>query len=332
MDSPQPQSSGIDSSESPTQKQARLRRERREAKIKAGGSSRLDKITQLSGRPAETPSNDPPFNPTALPAHEDATTPDPEEIDITCHPYTSRSPPKKHSRQSTEAPTEADVRALLRSGALQPRAEASLGRSQQQEDDPMMRLFQQLMGGIGGDPGSEGDGGLPSGLAAMLNGGAGDMDGMRQQQQGASSAAVNSSSYIWRMLHALYAMILGIYLVSHSSFVASSARLTASQPAGSSPASSVSSVVEADHPAVNMFWIFATAELVLQGSRLYLDERNDWRQGGWLQIIGGFLPEPWKGRVRLVGHYSGIWNTVVEDGMVIVFMLGIMGWWKGLEG
>ena len=53
MDSPQPQSSGLDSSESPTQKQARLRRERREAKIKAGGSSRLDKITQLSGRPAE---------------------------------------------------------------------------------------------------------------------------------------------------------------------------------------------------------------------------------------------------------------------------------------
>ena len=53
MDSPQSQSSGLDNSESPTQKQARFRRERREAKIKAGGSSRLDKITQLSGRPAE---------------------------------------------------------------------------------------------------------------------------------------------------------------------------------------------------------------------------------------------------------------------------------------
>lgn len=50
MDAEQPQSS---SSESPAQKQARHRRERREAKIKAGGSSRLDKITQLSGRPAE---------------------------------------------------------------------------------------------------------------------------------------------------------------------------------------------------------------------------------------------------------------------------------------
>lgn len=276
-------------------------------------------------------SNDPPFNPTALPAQENATTPDPEEIDITNHPYTSRSPPEKHGRQSAEAPEEADIRALLRSGA-QPKPETSLGRSQQQEDDPMMRLFQQMMGGIGGDPGTEGDGGLPPGLAAMLNGGAGGMDGFGPQQQGASSAAVNGSSYIWRMLHALYAMILGIYLVSHSSFVASSARLIASQSAASRSASPVSGVVEADQPAVNMFWIFAMAELVLQGSRFYLDQGQSWGQGGWLQLVGGFLPEPWKGRVRLVGQYSGIWNTLVEDGMVVVFMLGIMGWWKGLEG
>lgn len=39
--------------ESNASKQARLRRERREAKIKAGGSARLEKITNLSGRPLE---------------------------------------------------------------------------------------------------------------------------------------------------------------------------------------------------------------------------------------------------------------------------------------
>ena len=53
MDSIHSQPSDHEGLESATQKQARLRRERREAKIKAGGSSRLDKITQLSGRPAE---------------------------------------------------------------------------------------------------------------------------------------------------------------------------------------------------------------------------------------------------------------------------------------
>ena len=49
MDSPEPKALGGDV-ETPTQKQARLRRERREAKIKAGGSARLEKITNLSGR------------------------------------------------------------------------------------------------------------------------------------------------------------------------------------------------------------------------------------------------------------------------------------------
>lgn len=49
MDSPEPQRQGGDA-ETPNQKQARLRRERREAKIKEGGPSRLEKITNVSGR------------------------------------------------------------------------------------------------------------------------------------------------------------------------------------------------------------------------------------------------------------------------------------------
>jgi hypothetical protein len=36
--------------ETPNQKQARLRRERRQAKIAAGGSDRLNKITGVQGR------------------------------------------------------------------------------------------------------------------------------------------------------------------------------------------------------------------------------------------------------------------------------------------
>ena len=36
--------------ESPAQRQARLRREKREQKIRDSGASRLDKITSLSGR------------------------------------------------------------------------------------------------------------------------------------------------------------------------------------------------------------------------------------------------------------------------------------------
>ena len=45
----------IDMEESTTQRQARLRREKREQKILHGGSSRLDSIMSLSGRPAPEP-------------------------------------------------------------------------------------------------------------------------------------------------------------------------------------------------------------------------------------------------------------------------------------
>ena len=204
----------------------------------------------------------------------------------------------------------------------------------------MMRLFQQMMGGIGGEPGSEGDDGIPPGLAAMLGGiGAGGggrgmpgMEGFGQHQQVASLAPRDSHSYIWKTLHALYTTTLGIYLVSHKSFASSTARLTAGRSTAPPPASSASGVVEPEQPALNMFWIFATAELILQGSRFFIERGKDRSQGGWLQLIGGILPEPWKGRARLVGQYSGIWNTLVEDAMVVVFMLGVVGWWRGLGG
>lgn len=41
--------------ESPAQRSARLRREKRNARIVSEGSDRLAKITQLSGRPAPAP-------------------------------------------------------------------------------------------------------------------------------------------------------------------------------------------------------------------------------------------------------------------------------------
>lgn len=196
----------------------------------------------------------------------------------------------------------------------------------------MMRLFQQMMGGMGG-AGAEKDGALPPGLAAMLGGmGAGGMPGTGGpgQQQG-TSAARDKSGYVWRILHALSALMLGIYLVSHVSFT-SSVRLTLGRSTAPPPASSASGSVETNQPTVNMFWIFATAELVLQGSRFLLDQEAGRSQGGWLQLIGGILPEPWRGWARLAGQYSGIWKTLVEDAMVVVFVMGIVGWWRGLAG
>ena len=43
-----------DTDETPAQRQARIRRQKREAKINANAQERLDKITQLSGRTPES--------------------------------------------------------------------------------------------------------------------------------------------------------------------------------------------------------------------------------------------------------------------------------------
>ena len=196
-----------------------------------------------------------------------------------------------------------------------------------------MRLLQQMMGGIGGEPGADQDGALPPGLAAMLGGmGSGGAAGMPGAQQQGASAARDKSVYVWRILHALSALMLGIYLVSHASFTSSAARLTLGRSTAPPPASSASGSIDTNQPTVNMFWIFATAELVLQGSRYFLDPEAGRGQAGWLQLIGGILPEPWRGWSRLAGQYSGIWKTLVEDAMVVVFVMGIVGWWRGLAG
>ncbi|MCJ1320827.1 hypothetical protein MMC15_006168 [Xylographa vitiligo] len=197
--------------ESPSQTQARIRRERREAKIKAGGSARLDKITQLSGRP--------PPEPAPSPSYQSPTTnDDPDEVDITNHPYTSsRASPSPRFGQNN-GPTEADLRQLLRSGAPPPDMYGAPYAMPGQQgpggmggggDDPMMQMLQQMMGGMPGGPGGGGDGGLPPGLAAMLGGG-GAPGGQVQPE--------DNSGYMWRIIHGLFAFSLGIYILTTYDF------------------------------------------------------------------------------------------------------------------
>ena len=180
------------------------------------------------------------------------------------------------------------------------------------EEDPMMRILQQMMGGMPGGAGGigeGGDGGLPPGLAAML-GGAGMGEAGSVQQD-------SPYGYLWKIIHAIFALSLGVYITTMTSF--SGSRL------------SRSTLVEGEHIGVRIFWVFATAELVLQSSRFFL-ERGKAAQGGILATVAGFLPEPWKGYVELVNRYSGIYTTLVEDAMVVLFMLGLAAWWQGLAG
>ncbi|KAI9763312.1 MAG: hypothetical protein M1835_007867 [Candelina submexicana] len=291
-----------ESTESPTQKQARLRRERRDAKIKAGGSARLDKITSLSGRPTgfEAP---PPLGFQATAAHNPSD--DPAEIDISQH--------FPANRDGGGAPTEAQLRQMMAGfdpSAPQQQRNPFLGPQQQQgqnpNEDPIMKMMQMLGGGVAGEKGQEG---LPPALAAMLGGNAG-MDQAPQQQE-------DRYGYLWRIVHALFALALGVYIASVTSFSGSYA---------SRSKSSVPSVGE--EVGVQFFWVFATAELVLQSSR-FLIEKGRPPQGGILAGLSMMLPEPYAGYMKVWGRYSVIYTTVVADAMVVVFVLGMVAWWRG---
>lgn len=293
--------------ESPAQKQARLRRERRNAKLQAGGSDRLNKITSLSGRPAEadafatpSPSSSPaPAASFSRPRHATAHDADPDEVDIST----------VFRRPAPQDPTSMDQQALLqqllRGGGGIPNADLD-GASpdiQPPVNDPMMQMMQQMMAGGPGNGSPPGADGMPPGLASMFGQG---FPG--QQQQPASSA-----DYTWRIVHAICALFLATYTALSLKFPSSAtARL----------------YIDESSAAPRLFWMFATAELVLQSTRYFLDG-GKMPPGGLLATVAGFLPQPYSGYVQTVSRYSLIYTTIVSDAMVIVFVLGSMAWLRG---
>jgi hypothetical protein len=177
--------------------------------------------------------------------------------------------------------------------------------------DPMMAMLQQMMGGAGGDPNAQ----LPPGLAEMMGAmGGGGMPGQQQGQQ----AAPSESAYIWRIVHALFSFGLALYVTMSTPFTGTKLARTASQYQSETGESF----------GQRLFYMFATAEVVLQSSRFFL-ERGQLPQSGILGTLSQILPQPYGGYLRVVGRYSVIYTTVVADAMVVVFVLGMMAWWNG---
>jgi len=168
-------------------------------------------------------------------------------------------------------------------------------------DDPMMKMLQQMMGGAAG----EGADGMPS-FPGMPN-----MPGM-----GGQAAIADPYAYVWRIVHAVFAIALGLYISLTTTFSGSKlARL-------SSESASTENLTPA---SIHFFYIFATAQVLLQTSRFYL-EKGTTQQTGILGTIVGFLPEPYKGYVQLASRYFRIWTTITGDAMILVFVLGVCSW------
>lgn len=295
---------------------------------------------------------------------------DPEEVDISNHRYTSAAntprtlPPRSSSSDHNRdiiASHEAELRRLLRGerppgggggdgggggpnnmenllfGPLE--GGLSAGQEGGGEDDlNPMKMLQQLMGGGGGEGGGgKLPAGLPPGMAAMLGGlmppSASAGGGFAQSGELADDKK-NDDGYLWKIVHAIFALGLGIYITAMTTF--SGAKSSSLLSSASSSVSGVTTTTTADvhidevrgEEVRRFFWAFATAELLLQSTRFFL-EKGRVSRSGWVGVLIGVLPEPWKGYLALGTRYGGIYTTVVQDAMAVLFVLGCVAWWKG---
>ena len=323
-------SSDAPENETPNQLQARLRREKRAAKMAATGEERLAKIKGLNGGIA--PPDEALGGPVVVPPPTTATTStapkaatvadDPDEVDISDHPYTSqhasRTGTPRNGGGAAAGQGDPFQQAMMQMQAQQAQQAQQQGGSGG-EEDPMAKIMQQLMGGMDpNDPNAMAGGDLPQ-MAQMLSTmmGAGGMGGGPGQQQ----QPKNGSAYLWRIVHAISALTIAIYIALTTTFSGSKLGRTGDMFVQDS---------NYGHGA-KPFYIFGTAELVLQTSRYFM-EKGQLQGGGILATIAnsGFVPEPYAQLIRTVGRYSTIYTTIVSDAMVVVFVLGTVAWWKGL--
>ncbi|KAJ5545070.1 hypothetical protein N7535_006542 [Penicillium sp. DV-2018c] len=317
------------SEESPAQRSARLRRERREAKIKEGGSARLDKITSLSGRTPQRAS-------TLL---TKTTTTEREQASPSPQPAISASPspappnpqfrpsvspqPDMQSPEAIRAQQEAFFSMLRQSAPQQgqgmhpdPQAPASIqaqqeaframlrqsapeqGQAQQpEEEDPTLKLLSSLMGAIpGGDPNAPADAGAgnqpaPGFSPAAIASMLGVPPFFANMLGGGAqpTEAEQKQARMWKTLHVVFALTVSSYLLF---IIGSSVALFGSPPP--KPAT-----------AQNPFTIFVTGELLLTGSQVLLGTKS-----------GG------------MGMAVRFFKDIVRDGSVVLFILGMASWYN----
>ncbi|KAK5997093.1 hypothetical protein PT974_02445 [Cladobotryum mycophilum] len=309
--------------------QARLRKERREAKIKSGGSARLNRITGMGGRvtgdseptadsapapvtiTASPPSPFPPAAPAAKPQVPVATHKDPEEVDISQHYYapqatTRRVPPPAAASPVPEGPNLSDVQLRqMMLGLDRPQQQTPVngaGASPQQEEDPIMKMMSQMMGG-------------------NMPGGASPFAGMPIPQQQTAVQPPTRSVTVWRILHALFAIGLGIFFAFTTPFTGSKIERELSVIAYDARTE------EEDQRQKIFFWAFATAEVLLLSSRFLFDKAST-RSTGFVATALSYLPQPYRGYLEVGQRYVQIFNAVRSDLLTCIFVLGVCTWLK----
>lgn len=238
---------------------------------------------------------------------------DPDEVDISDHYYE----PKRGAPLTPEPNiSEEQLRLMMTSfergnntpGGMSPAPDGM-------QEDPMMQMMSQLMAGTG----------LPQGSMPPFPG----MPGAAPHV-----ARSNPSTNLWRLLHALVALGLGLYIVILTPFSGSRIDRERAALSGTSPADPLIAAsqpemeTDLEHRKRLFFWTFATAESLLLTTRFFLLKKSPVPTG----VVGtvlGFLPQPYKNYVEIVHRYGQIFTTVRADILACIFVLGVVSWIKG---
>lgn len=245
--------------------QARVRKERREAKIKAGGSARLGRITSMGGRLPE-PVQAAPGGPSPSersnggdPAGAQDTPPSPPPGGARpCQQPQQPELSESLRRQQAER-RRVFVEMAARERNPPPNPGPGFQPRQRQPNIDYGQVLDMMVArarggglgpdgagsGLGGGPGQSGGAGLgdgpaempagmPPGLASLL--GAQRPPGSFSSTTDVSQAASpnKTSNMVWRVVHALSIILLGTYILQTTAF-------TGTQPARSRPSSASSS-------------------------------------------------------------------------------------------
>jgi hypothetical protein len=175
------------------------------------------------------------------------------------------------------------------------------------EEDPIMKMMAQMMGGGAGGPG---------GLPGFPPGGAfPGMPGFPGQQQQVQKPDPYTS--LWRVLHAVVALGLGLYIAILTPFTGTKAERD----------TDALSDEENEHRKRLFFWVFATAESLLLSTRFFLDKGRTPPTGiAWTVV--GYLPQPFAGYASHALRYGGMFATVRADILACMFVLGVCSWWR----
>ena len=207
------------------------------------------------------------------------------------------------------------------------------------DQDPMMKMLSQMMAGGMPGPGEPGGAGanpfagtdmenLFGGLAGMPGGGG--MPNPLQQQ--AQQAEADKTARLWRIVHAIFALGLGLYVVLTTTFTGTRAEReqgTIASRGGDGDGDEIgyaSYDARVEQTRAYFFYLFSSVEAVLLTTRYLLLDRSSAPPTGILWSVAGFLPDPFQRYLRHGLRYFQIFSTVRTDLLVCVFVLGVCCW------